>query len=222
MGDAIGGFLPYAVGVAISPIPVAGVLLMLVTKRAKTNGPLFLLGWLAGLTVVGAIVFLIPGLEPGAGEPSDTTGIVKGVLGILLLVLGIRAWSSRPGEGEVATIPSWMERIEGFNGMTALGMGLLLSALNPKNLLLTVAGTATISSVGMKTSQEYIALAVFVAIASITILVPVFVYLILGERGERTMTSAKDWLVQNNETVMSILLLLISAALIGDAFEILL
>ena len=46
MGDAIGGFLPYAVGVAISPVPIAGVLLMLVSKRARTNGPMFLLGWL--------------------------------------------------------------------------------------------------------------------------------------------------------------------------------
>jgi hypothetical protein len=221
MGEAIGGFLPYAVGVAISPIPIAGVLLMLVTKRARTTGPMFLLGWLAGLGVVGVIVLLIPGLEPGAGEPSTAVGIVKGVLGILLLFLTIRAWTNRPAEGEEAKTPAWMAKVDGFSGITALGMGFLLSAINPKNLLLAVGGAATITSAGMTTSQNYVALVVFVIIASITILVPVVAFLILGEKGERAMVSAKDWLVRNNQTVMSVLLLLLSVALIGDAIKIL-
>jgi len=221
MGDAIGGFLPYAVGVAVSPFPIAGVLLMLVSKRARTNGPMFLLGWLAGLSIVGVVVFLIPGLEAGGGEPSTATGIVKGVLGILLAFVGIRAWRSRPAEAEKAKVPGWMEKIDGMSGPAALGMGFLLSALNPKNLLLAIAGAATITSSGLSTSQEYIALAVFVAIASLTILIPVVAYLIMGERGERVMMSTKDWLIQNNQTVMAVLLLVISVALIGDAIEIL-
>lgn len=96
MGDAIGGFLPYAVGVAVSPVPIAGVLLMLVSKRARTNGPMFLLGWLVGLATVGVVVLLIPGLETSGGEPSTAAGMVKGVLGILLLVVGIRSWQGLP------------------------------------------------------------------------------------------------------------------------------
>lgn len=221
MGEAIGGSLPYAIGVAISPIPIAGVLLMLVTKRARTNGPMFLLGWLAGLTLVGVVVLLIPGLEPGAGEPSTATGVVKGVLGILLLFVGIRAWRNRPAADEDAKTPAWMAKVDGFNGITALGMGFLLSALNPKNLLLAIGGATTITSIDLTASQQYIALAGFVAIASITILIPVVTYVVLGEKGERTMRSTKDWLVQNNQTVMSVLLLLLSFALIGDAIEIL-
>ena len=35
------------------------------------------------------------------------------------------------------------------------------------------------------------------------------------------MMSARDWLIQNNQTVMSVLLLVVSVALIGDAIEIL-
>jgi hypothetical protein len=49
MGQAIGGSLPLAIGIAISPIPIIAVVLMLTTPRAKTNGPAFLLGWLLGL-----------------------------------------------------------------------------------------------------------------------------------------------------------------------------
>ena len=41
--------LALAVAAAISPFPIIGVVMMLVTPRARSNGPMFLLGWLAGL-----------------------------------------------------------------------------------------------------------------------------------------------------------------------------
>jgi Sap, sulfolipid-1-addressing protein len=46
MGQAIGGSLPLAVGIALSPIPIIAVVLMLTSRRAKVNGPAFVLGWL--------------------------------------------------------------------------------------------------------------------------------------------------------------------------------
>ena len=54
MREVIGQLLPLAVVVAISPIPIIGVVLVLVTPRARTSGPLFVLGFLAGLAAVGA------------------------------------------------------------------------------------------------------------------------------------------------------------------------
>lgn len=221
MGDAIGGFLPYAVGVAVSPLPIAAVLLMLVTRKARTNGPMFLLGWVLGLSVVGAVVLLIPGLEASEGEPSTASGWVKAILGVLLLFVGVRAWTQRPAADEEAEAPGWMEKIEGFGAAASAGLAFLLSALNPKNLLLAVGGAATISAAGLSASDEYMALAVFVVIASLSILIPVVVFLMLGEKAEVAMNSAKDWLIQNNQTVMAVLLLVIGVSLIGDAIEIL-
>ena len=61
MGAAIGGALPFAVGVALSPIPIVAVVLMLTTQRARVNGAVFIAGWLAGLAVVGAIALSIAG-----------------------------------------------------------------------------------------------------------------------------------------------------------------
>jgi hypothetical protein len=39
VGQAIGQVLPLAVGVALSPVPIIAVVLMLVTERARVNGP---------------------------------------------------------------------------------------------------------------------------------------------------------------------------------------
>jgi hypothetical protein len=44
MWNAVGQVLPAAVGVALSPIPIIGVVLMLVTPRGRVNGPMFLVG----------------------------------------------------------------------------------------------------------------------------------------------------------------------------------
>jgi hypothetical protein len=41
VGQAIGGSLALAVGVALSPVPIIAVVLMLTTRRARVNGPLF-------------------------------------------------------------------------------------------------------------------------------------------------------------------------------------
>ena len=45
MREAIGDVLPLGVGVALSPLPIIAVTLMLVSRRARVNGPVFMLGW---------------------------------------------------------------------------------------------------------------------------------------------------------------------------------
>ena len=57
MGEAIGQLLPFAVGVAISPLPIVAVVLMLVTPRARSNGPAFLAGWI--VVMVAILLFTV-------------------------------------------------------------------------------------------------------------------------------------------------------------------
>ena len=221
MGDVVGETLSFAIGVAVSPIPIAAVIVMLFTPRAKTNAPSFMAGWIIGLLVVGSVVLLIPGLEVDGGEPSTTTGVVKGLLGVLLLVAGWAAWRKRPGSGETAEAPKWMDAIDGFGIGKSFGMGFMLSALNPKNLLLVAAAAVTISTSGLSTGEEAVALVVFTLIAASTVVVPVIGYLIVGDRADSALANAKNWLIQNNSVVMAILLLVFGVSLIGDAIEIL-
>ncbi|MEA3503440.1 MAG: GAP family protein [Actinomycetota bacterium] len=221
MGDVIGQSMSFAVGVAVSPVPIAAVIVMLFTPRAKTNAPSFMVGWITGLLVVGFVVLLIPGLESGGSEPTTTTGVVKGLLGVLLLAAGWAAWRKRPRSGETAEAPKWMDAIDGFGIGKSFGMGFLLSAVNPKNLLLVVAAAVTIAAGGLSIGQEVAALIVFVLIAASTVAAPVIGYLIAGDRADATFASAKDWLIQNNSIVMAVLLLVFGMSLVGDAIEIL-
>ncbi|MEN8113963.1 MAG: GAP family protein [Actinomycetota bacterium] len=220
MVDVIGETISIAVGVAVSPVPIAAVIVMLFTPKAKTNAPMFMIGWIAGIVVAGSIVLLIPGLETG-GEPSTTTGVIKGLLGVLLLAVAWGAWRKRPGPGETAEPPAWMDAIDSFGLGKSFGMGFLLSGLNPKNLLLVVAAAATISAAGLATGQTATALLIFTLIAASTVVIPVIVFLVAGDRVGDALAKAKDWLINNNSVVMAVLLLVIGVSLIGDAIEIL-
>ena len=222
MGEAIGQLLPFAIGVAVSPVPIAAAIVMLFTPKARTNGPMFLVGWIGGLLVVGTIVLLIPGLQPSEGEPSTTSGIIKGLLGLLMFAAALGSWKKRPRDDETAEPPGWMSAIDDFGVGKSLGMGFLLSAVNPKNLLLTAGAAVSIAGAGLVFGEEMLALVVFVLIAASTVAIPVIGYLIVGERADAAFSSAKDWLIQNNSVVMAVLLLVFGVSLIGDAIAILL
>ena len=221
MGATIGDILPLAVGVAISVVPIIAVILMLFTPKARTNSVAFLFGWLLGLIVVGSIVLIAGDVASDDSGESTVSGVVKLLLGLLLLLLAVRNWRSRPKAGEDPKMPGWMAAIDEFGAGKSAGIAALLSGLNPKNLALTAAAAATIAAAGLTTGEQIGAFAVFVAIASITVAAPVLVYLIMGERVQGGLNSLKEWLLANNNTVMAVLFVVFGAKLLGDAISIL-
>ena len=221
MGSAIGQILAPAIGVAISPVPIIAVILMLFSNHAARNSVSFAVGWLGGLTAAGFIVLSL-GIETSDGEPSDTSGWIKVVLGLLLFALGVRNWRSRPRDGEEPETPGWMAAIDEFSAIKSMGLGVLLSAVNPKNLALTISAAVTISNSGLSNGDQAVVMIVFVLIASVTIILPVTVYLVMGEKADAGLRSMKEWLNTNNATVMSVLFVVFGAKVLGDGLEILL
>lgn len=221
MGEAIGAVLGYAVGIAMSPLPVAAVILMLFSGRARSNSLSFMVAWTLGIATVATLAALIPGMEADSGDPSNTAGWIKLIVGLLLLFVAVRQWRSRPGPDEAPQLPGWMDKIDGLNPGAAFGLGFLLSAVNPKNLLLGVAAGATIGSIGLSTGETVGVIVVYTLIAASTVTVPVVAYLIAGHRIDPTLDAAKTWLIHNNATVMAVLLLVIGIVLVGDGIQIL-
>ncbi len=222
MGDAIGEVLPFAIGVAISPVPVIAVILMLFSRHAGKNSLVFLLGWLLGLTAVGAIVLIFGSVSSSdGGDPSTASGIVKLAIGALFVLLAVHAWRGRPKKGEQAKAPKWMSAIDDFTAAKSFGVAIVLSAANPKNLGLTIAAASSIAAASLSSGQEVAVLAIFLLIASVTVAGPVIYYALARERAQRGLDSLKTWLIENNSTVMAVLLLVIGVKLVGDGIGIL-
>ena len=222
MQQAVGHVLSFGVAVAISPMPIIAVVLMLGTPRARANGPAFLAGWIAGLAAAGTVALLI---AEGAGADDDggtssAVGWVKIGLGALLLLLALRQWRSRPHGDERGELPAWMRAVDRFRPPRAAGIAVVLSAANPKNLILTIGAALAISQTGASTSAEIGALAVFVAIGTLGVATPIAIFFAMGRRAVRLLDGLRTWLSTHDQAVMAVLLLVIGAKLLGDGISI--
>ena len=216
MRKAIADFLPFAVGVAISPIPIVAAILMLFTERARQNGVAFMAGWIAGIAADLAILVAIASTRDLSTEgPSHTVAWIELVLGLLLLIAAVRQWRKRPPPGATAPMPGWMTRIDTLKPGAALGLGLLLSAANPKNLLLMAGGAIAITQADLGSTDSVIAVAIFTVIGSCTVVIPTLAYLVMGSKVQPKLDNAKAWLWANNTAVMAVLLLVFGVSLIG-------
>lgn len=217
MGTVIGEVLPLALGVAISPIPIIAAILMLLSPKARVTSVGFLLGWVVGI-VVAVTVFtllssILPAQDPDASRP--VRGIIQIVLGLLLFLLAFSQWRKRPKAGEQAALPKWMKAIDTITFIAAAGLGFLLSALNPKNLIMAAGAGVDIGAAGLSAGSSALVIAVFTLIAASTVLVPVIGYLIAADRLGAPLDALRGWLAAENAVIMAVLLLVIGVSMIG-------
>jgi threonine/homoserine/homoserine lactone efflux protein len=176
-----------------------------------------MIGWVLGI-VVAVVVFtllasIIPEQDPDASKP--IAGVIKLLLGAGLLFLALRQWRGRPKPGETAALPKWMSAIDSMTTMRGAMLGFLLSAVNPKNLLMAAGAGVLIGTAGLTGGEITLVIVIFVLIAACSVAVPVIAYLLASEKMAGPLESLRGWLVQNNATVMAVLLLVIGFVLIG-------
>jgi len=221
VGTAIGSTLPLAVGVAISPLPIIALILLLVGPRARSSGAALLVGWVLGLAVVGTVGLLIADSAgaTSSAEPAGWVNALQLVIGVVLVLLAGWEWRGRPADGSDHEPPRWMASMDSMSAARALMFGVLFSGVKPKNLLLTLGAASLIAETGIGAAQQALALGIFVLIGSIGIVVPVLIYVVLGAGAARVLDQLKSWMVRYNAVIMTVLLLVFGAVLVGDAIS---
>jgi hypothetical protein len=221
VGPAIGQSLPIAIGVMVSPLPIVAVVLMLLSNNAKANAFAFVLTWLVAIALLTGIVAFLADASSGAdATPPVWVSVVKIALGAGLLLLSVKNWRERPGEGQEPPAPKWMAALDGFTPVKAAGLSVVLADVNPKNLLLVVAGGAAIASgAAGSTSAKVTATIVFAVVASLGVAAPVVIYLAMGDRASAILQNLRTWLVHNNTAIMAVLLLVLGAKMVGDGIS---
>jgi hypothetical protein len=222
MWNALGQALPQAVGIAISPIPVVLVILMLVSAKARSNGPAFGAGWVAGVLLVTGLAFVLADGADVATDPDAADGgsIVQLILGVAFFVLAVRQWRGRPRPGVDSPPPKLFAAVDSFTPPKAAGLGFLAAAANPKNLPLAISAGVTISQAGATGGSGMGAVIVFAVVASVSVLVPVVAVLVMGARSQPILESLKGFLLANNATIMTVLFTVLGAKMLGSGLAI--
>jgi threonine/homoserine/homoserine lactone efflux protein len=214
--DAFGAALPVAVAVALSPFPIIAVVLVLLSSRGKPAGLAFLAGRVVGVAVVVGVFAAIADVVEKSDDTSPMVAAVRILVGLALLVLAVRKWRTRPGADDEAQLPRWMGAIEGSSPGRAALLAFVLSVANPKELLLGVGAGITIGGAGLPLGPTLAVAAAYTAIACVTVAGPVIAFVAAAERMRAPLEFLRTTLVRNSAAIMSVLLLVIGALLIGS------
>jgi hypothetical protein len=154
------------IGLAITlePLTLVAFILILSAEQGLRKGLAFILGWMACLAAVIAVVVLVTGGKPPAPEtvPSTAALVVKALLGALLIWVGLR---QRRRMGRPRKQPGWMARLDHLSLWAAAGLGIFLQPWT-----LVAAGAATVVQAKLSTAGDWLALVVFCLLATSTFL----------------------------------------------------
>jgi threonine/homoserine/homoserine lactone efflux protein len=222
MAQAIGDILTPALGVALSPFPIVAVILTLLSDRGRPNGVAFATGWIIGLLVmVGLMLSLadIAGVGVDDDGPSSMALLIQLLLGIGLLLLAARKWSSRLEEDQEPAVPGWISMLDDTTPLLALGLGAAMSGMNPKNLLFNMVASTAIASSGASTGGEIVAWIIYIMMASATVIIPVIWFIASPASATAKLEQPRIWLMRNSGSMVAIMLIFIGVSQIGDAIS---
>lgn len=217
--ENVAEILPYAVAVALSPMPIAALILMLLSEKAKTNSIAFTLGWILGLAIM---VFVASSIF-GASESEVKTvthfsfkTLIELFLGTLLLGLALVQWRKRTKPGQTPSMPKWMSAIESFSPIKSFAVGISIAIINVKNAPMGIAVGSVVSNTGNDGPTVFIA---YLLLATSTITIPTIGFLVFGKRLQGDLENLKTWLILNNATIMFVLFLILGMVLISKSLE---
>ncbi len=217
MLETIGATLTNAAAIAVSPIPIIAVILMLMSPRSTRMGLAFLFGWFIGIVVATTVFSLLAGAIPagGSGGSRPILGGVQILLGLGLLFLGWRQWRSRPEPGTTPELPAWMSKIDQMRALPAVGLAFALAAVNPKNLLVAAAAGTEIGHASLEPGALVGTILAFSLIAASSVLVPVLFAVVAPQTAAKGLAGIRAWLTVNNSVIMTVLLAILGANVIG-------
>ena len=204
--------LPFAIGVAASAVAVIALVLILQGSRALPSGLSFTLGWVLGVGVVCAVGVAF-GLAV-SDDPARWTQWLRALLGALLLVAAVRKWRQRVPSGQEPTPPKWMSGLQDSAPGKAAVLGFLLGGINPKNLMLTLGAAATLGASGLSSSELWITGIAYVVVASVTVLVPMGIYVLMRSKADELLANLGEWMKSNSDAITIVVLVIFGVKLL--------
>ena len=201
------------IGLAITlePLTLVAFILIVGAQQGIRKGLAFILGWLACLVAVIAVVVLVTGGKPPEPHtaPSTAALVVKALLGAVLIWVGLR---QRQRMGRPRKQPAWMARLDHLSLWAAAGLGVFLQPWT-----LVAAGAATVVQAKLSTAGDWLALVMFCLLATSSFLVmelyAAFAPAAAAVRFERIHT----WIDTHQDQAIVVGALVVGAWLLGNS-----
>lgn len=207
--------LPLALTIALSPLPVAALLMLVFSPDGFRSGVGFSIGWFVGVllatTGLAALTSLLPYTR--SAELGVARAAVPLLLGAALMVFGVLQWRRRPAPGAEVPMPAWMGVLGRLTPVRAALIGVGYAAFRPKNLAVAAAAGVIILGGGADPTGATASLGIFTLVASMTMLGPVLAYALGGRVVRVALARARLWLVHNLPVITAATMLVIGLVL---------
>jgi hypothetical protein len=224
MWTVVGQKLPDAIGIALSAMPIAGLLLMLTAAQAgQAKALAYTLGWMFALSGAVTLTTLAGQAVTQAlgGGTVIWVGILEILLGVIQLYLGFITFRRRPKTPSDVEEPRWMKAVGRMSVGSAFVFGILMIVTNAKNLSLSIAAGASFVRAKLSIGQLVASIAVFTLIGSITILGPMLLTLLAPKRSASFLVAAREWLIANNVIILTLVFWIVGAIILASGLRVL-
>jgi threonine/homoserine/homoserine lactone efflux protein len=216
VGPAIGETLVWAFGIALSAIPLAALTILLSSKGGRAKGLAYAIGWFGSIWIFVLVFAALGDAATTADSQPTAHPILLLVLGVAFLFLAMRSFRKRPRDDADLEEPAWMDRVDRMNWLVALGLGVLLAVGNPKNIPLALAAAADFVAADLTGGELLVADTVFTLVASVFVIVVVAIPF-FAPRAEDTLGGLRQWLLEHNAVILTVIFALLGVAMIGKA-----
>ncbi len=219
MIDAGAHVLFFALAAAASPVALTATFVVIRSVRPRTNGIAFLSGFLLGTTIASGLGLVLGQAAVDRLDSHETVEEVLALLlGIALLILGLRMRHAPPrAEPESSRASAILAGLAKVRPAAAFSMAGLLGFGGPKRLVLTFLAMVSVTGAGIGDVESLTLVVGYIAVATVTVSVPVGIVIIAGQRAATILGRGESWLTEHAASLRVWLSLGIGAALVVDA-----
>jgi hypothetical protein len=201
MSSVLLQLIPLGLG-AIAPVMIVIIVLFLTAKGGMTKSLAFIIGKYVAYVLWGIVLLRFgerASTVEGSGETSNARLIISAIIGGLLLIMAIKTFV---GEEDPDAGPSKLQTtLEKLSSGKLLAGGFGLSIIQLRFVALMLVGATIISEAQLPAGQNVVAILVLAFLMVWPLLIPVVVYLTMGERRDAAMQSMNSWLSRNSRLI---------------------
>jgi hypothetical protein len=200
MGPVLLKILPFALG-TIAPTMIGLVVIFLTGTRGVVQSFAFILGKYLFYIFWGLICLdLVDHLSSPSLKVSRTVsdGFFL-IAGLLLLVLAVRNFFVQ--DDPDAPPPKFMTMLAKLGPFKLFGLGIGISIIQPRFIIFVLLGASIIAEARLTTTENFISLLVLALLMVWPMLIPLVVFLVMGEHRVDAMKSMRTWLVHNQRMI---------------------
>ena len=188
--------LSFALG-AIAPTMVGLVVIFLTGTRGVVQSWAFILGKYLFYVVWGLLCLeLVDQLvSPGLNVSRSVSEGFFLLAGLFLLILAVRNFFMEADPD--APPPKFMTALAKLGPVKLFGLGIGISIIQPRFIIFVLLGASMIAEARLSTTENVISLLVLALLMIWPMLIPLVVFLVMGEHRVDAMQTMRMWLLHN-------------------------